>query len=139
MSDNGRKGQFGSTMPVYIDHAIWEWHGLKWAHLLADDIDELHRFAARLGIHRTSYQGPPKTSIPHYDLTGYERRRAIASGAIACSRYEIVAVVRRLRSRPAMASAWGRCRARQCAARRHDALRASDVSSTASAQNSLQA
>jgi Protein of unknown function (DUF4031) len=114
-------------MSVYIDQAIWEWRGLKWAHLLADDIDELHRFAARLGIHRTSYQGPPKTSIPHYDLTGYERRRAIASGAIACSRYEIVAVVRRLRPAPAVA------------ARRHDPLRASDVSSTASAQNSLQA
>ena len=90
-------------MPVYVDQAIWDWHGLKWAHLLADDIDELHRFAARLGIHWTSYQGPPKTSIPHYDLTGYERRRAIASGAITCSRYEIVAVARRLRSRPAMA------------------------------------
>jgi Protein of unknown function (DUF4031) len=116
-------------MSVYIDQAIWEWHGLKWAHLLADEIDELHRFAARLGIHRSSYQGPPKTSIPHYDLTGYERSRAIASGAIACSRYEIVAVVRRLRSRPAMA----------VAPRGHDPLRASDVSSTASAQNSLQA
>jgi hypothetical protein len=124
-------------MPVYIDQAIWDWHGLKWAHLLADDIDELHRFAARLGIHRTSYQGPPKTSIPHYDVTGYERRRAIASGAIACSRYEIVAVVRRLRSRPAMAVQGAAEPA--AAARRHDPLRASDVSSTASAQNSLQA
>jgi hypothetical protein len=86
-------------MSVYIDDAIWEWRGLKWAHLLADDTDELHRFASRLGIHGTSYQGPPKTSIPHYDLTAYERRRAIASGAIACSRDEIVVVVRRLRSR----------------------------------------
>lgn len=89
----------GKAMSVYIDDAIWDWCGLKWAHLLADDTDELHRFAASLGIHRTSYQGPPKTSIPHYDLTGYERRRAIASGAIACSRDEIVVVVRRLRSR----------------------------------------
>ena len=93
------KANIGSTMSVYIDDAIWEWRGLKWAHLLADDTDELHRFAASLGIHQTSYQGPPKTSIPHYDLTGYERRRAIASGAIACSRDEIVVVVRRLRSR----------------------------------------
>lgn len=99
LSGNGRKSQYRSTMPVYIDDAIWEWRGLKWAHLLADDTDELHRFAASLGIHQTSYQGPPKTSVPHYDLTGYERRRAIASGAIACSRDEIVVVVRRLRSR----------------------------------------
>ena len=89
---------------VYVDAAIWEWQGLKWSHLLADDIDDLHRFAARLGIHRVSYQGPPRTSVPHYDLTSYERQRAIALGAIACSREEIVAIVRRsrraLRQRP---------------------------------------
>ncbi len=85
-------------MGVYVDDAIWAWQGLKWAHLLADDVDELHRFALRLGIHRASYQGPPKTAVPHYDLTSYERRRAITYGAIACSRDEIVAVLRRLRS-----------------------------------------
>jgi hypothetical protein len=83
---------------VYVDDPIWEWRGLRWAHLLADDTDDLHRFAAALGIHRTSYQGPPRTSVPHYDLTAYERRRALAHGAIACSREEIVAVVRRMRS-----------------------------------------
>src|SRR5438094_87678 len=66
---------------------------------LADDADELHCFAARLGIHRVSYQGPPRTPVPHYDITAYERQRAIALGAIACSRDEIVAVVRRMRSR----------------------------------------
>jgi hypothetical protein len=49
---------------VYVDDALWLWQGLKWCHLLADDIDELHRFAARLGVYRTSYQGPPKTSSP---------------------------------------------------------------------------
>ena len=95
-------GVRGSAPPrrgaVYVDDAIWEWRGLRWAHLLADDTDDLHRFAAALGIHRTSYQGPPRTSVPHYDLTAYERRRALAHGAIACSREEIVAVVRRMRS-----------------------------------------
>jgi Protein of unknown function (DUF4031) len=84
---------------VYVDAAVWHWQGLKWAHLLADDTDALHRFAARLGIHRASYQGPPRTSVPHYDLTPYERQRAIALGAIACSREEIVAIVRRTRRR----------------------------------------
>ena len=85
---------------IYVDAAVWHWQGLKWAHLLADDVDELHRFAARLGIHRASYQGPPRTSVPHYDVTPYERQRAIALGAIACSREEIVAIVRRTRSSP---------------------------------------
>src|SRR5262245_57719727 len=88
----------GPGMSVYVDDAIWNWQGLKWAHLLADDTDELHRFALRLGIHRASYQGPPRTPVPHYDVTSYERRRAIAQGAIACTREEIVIVLRRLRS-----------------------------------------
>src|SRR5262249_9276241 len=60
-----RAGDRGRPAPprrgaVYVDEAIWEWRGLKWAHLLADDTDDLHRFAAALGIHRTSYQGPPR-------------------------------------------------------------------------------
>jgi len=84
-------------MTIYVDDAIWAWRGLAWAHLLADDTDELHRFAAALGIHRLSYQGPPKTPVPHYDLTAYERRRALAHGARAVSREEIVAVLRRVR------------------------------------------
>lgn len=85
-------------MAVYVDEAIWAWQGLKWAHLLADDVDELHRFARRLGIHAASYQGPPRTAVPHYDLTAYERRRALAQGAVACSREEIVAILRRSRT-----------------------------------------
>jgi hypothetical protein len=85
-------------MTVYVDQAIWKWLGLKWCHLLADDLDELHRFAANLGIKRTSFQAPPKSSAPHYDLTAYERKRAIAQGAVTCSRDEMVVVVRRLRA-----------------------------------------
>ena len=94
-------------MTVYVDDAIWNWQGLKWCHLMADDIDELHGFATRLGIHRNSYQGPPRTSAPHYDLTSFERIRAIALGAKACSRAEIVAVfrtVRFARSKPNVSS-----------------------------------
>jgi hypothetical protein len=84
-------------MAVYVDNAIWKWSGLKWCHLLADETDELHRFAALLGIKRASFQGPPKAATPHYDLTGYERVRAIALGAVICNREEIVTVRRRLR------------------------------------------
>ena len=83
-------------MAVYVDAAIWTWSGLKWCHLLADDLDELHRFAAQLGIKRNSFQCPPKVATPHYDLTGYERGRAISLGAIVCSREQIIAVRRRI-------------------------------------------
>ncbi len=63
-------------MAVYVDEAIWRWAGRRWCHLLADDVEELHRFASVIGIHRLLYQGPPKTSAPHYDITGLERDRA---------------------------------------------------------------
>ena len=64
--------------------------GAKLAHLLADDLDELHGFAHRLGIHRFSFQAPPRSSSPHYDITAFERRRALAYGAVACSRAQIL-------------------------------------------------
>jgi hypothetical protein len=85
-------------MAVYVDEATWNWQGMRWAHLVADEEHELHRFAAALGISRLIYQGPPKTAHPHYDITAFERRIAIARGAIACSREEIVLVLRRLRA-----------------------------------------
>lgn len=84
-------------MAVYVDDAIWHWVGRRWCHLMADDVDELHGFAAQLGIKRISYQGPPKTSAPHYDITGFERDRAVRLGAIPCGREEIVRVFRKVR------------------------------------------
>jgi hypothetical protein len=93
-------------MSVYVDDAIWDWHGRKWCHLLADSTDELHRFARSIGVYRTSYQGPPKTPAPHYDLASYERGVAIRRGAIVCDRAAIVAIYRRVRiNRPAV-RAW---------------------------------
>ena len=37
-------------MAVYVDEAVWRWAGKTWCHLPADEGEELHRFAARLGI-----------------------------------------------------------------------------------------
>ena len=79
---------------VYVDEPIWPWQGRRWCHLLADTPEELHRFANRLGLHRSSYQGPPKSGTPHYDITGFERSRAIALGARACTRAEIATIAR---------------------------------------------
>jgi hypothetical protein len=83
-------------LAVYVDAAIWHWAGRRWCHLLADDVDELHRFAAGLGVKRSTYQGPPRTATPHYDITAFERDRAIRLGAIPSSREEIVRVRRML-------------------------------------------
>jgi hypothetical protein len=84
-------------LAVYVDAAIWPHAGRRWCHMLADTPEELHRFAWQLGIKRSSYQGPPKTNKPHYDITAFERDRALRLGAVACSREEIVAVLRRVR------------------------------------------
>ncbi len=84
-------------MTVYVDDAIWSWKGRKWCHLMADDVHELHRFAHLLGLKLSSYQGPPRTRAPHYDITGIERDRAIRLGALAVGRREIVSHFRKVR------------------------------------------
>lgn len=83
---------------VYVDDALWLWQGRRWCHLLADTPEELHRFASRLGLHRSSYQGPPKTSTPHYDITAFERSRALALGARAATRAEIATAAKAARA-----------------------------------------
>lgn len=51
------------------------------SHMTADTVEELHAMAERLGLRRW-YQGPPKTSIPHYDVSEGKRQQAIRLGAI---------------------------------------------------------
>jgi hypothetical protein len=72
-------------MAVYVDDAaIPATVGRitsNWSHLIADDRDELHAFATRLGLRRAWFQDPVLTGKPraapgsraaenwHYDLT----------------------------------------------------------------------
>lgn len=48
-------------------------------HLAADTEEELHAFAARIGMRRAWFQ--PRSS-PHYDLTGSRRAAALEAGAM---------------------------------------------------------
>jgi len=72
-------------MTVYVDDAVHAWRGQRWAHLMADTLDELHAMAARLGIPRRAFQN--KTSGAHYDVTAGLREQALALGAVAISRH----------------------------------------------------
>lgn len=77
-------------MAILVDQAIWAWRGREWAHLVSDtSYDELHAFAARLGIPTEAFQGD------HYDVPTDVRQRAIALGADAVDARELV---RRLRA-----------------------------------------
>lgn len=72
-------------MAVYVDDAVTLWRGRRWAHLMADSLEELHAFAARLGLPRHAFQD--KTSGAHYDVSAEMREQAVALGAVAISRH----------------------------------------------------
>ena len=84
-------------MSVYVDDAVTTWRGHRWAHLMADTLDELHAFAARLGMPRRAFQN--KTSGAHYDITASLREQAVAMGAIPISRHVDREQVRRVIAR----------------------------------------
>lgn len=74
-------------MSVYVDEAIFPWRGKKWCHLWADTVEELHAFAAKLGLKRSWFQCPPKASWEHYDVSEGMRWQAIRLGAVRTDRY----------------------------------------------------
>jgi hypothetical protein len=53
----------------------------QWCHMLSDtgNLDELHAFAARLGLRRSWFQN--KRFAPHYDLRPSKRALAVSLGA----------------------------------------------------------
>jgi hypothetical protein len=78
-------------MTVYVDDAripaqVGSLRG-RWSHLSADTKEELHAFAARIGLRRAWFQDKPNpfTGGPgvhwHYDITDSKRRAALAAGA----------------------------------------------------------
>ena len=79
-------------MTVYVDDAVHLWRGRRWAHLMADTLEELHAMAQKLDIPRRAFQN--KTSGAHYDVPSELRERAIELGATAISRHRDRAQVR---------------------------------------------
>lgn len=58
-------------------------YNTRWCHLFCDgDLDELHRFAAGIGMRRSWFQGQPEHRYPHYDVVPSRRARAVAAGAV---------------------------------------------------------
>lgn len=76
-------------MSVYVDPLIaWGrrpgWPFPSACHLYADTAEELHAFAARVGLRRAwcSDRTQPGARILHYDLNARRRVAAVALGAI---------------------------------------------------------
>jgi hypothetical protein len=70
----------------------------RWSHLLADTDDELHAFAARMGMKREWFQH--RTHRPHqahYDIPERSRGRALALGAVPVSWRQVGRMMRQRR------------------------------------------
>jgi hypothetical protein len=80
---------------VYVDDEQIQWRGKVWCHLVADTLEELHRFATALGLKRDWFQD--RASYPHYDVSMPFRNRAVLMGAIRGDRRTIIDCCKRLR------------------------------------------
>jgi hypothetical protein len=76
---------------IYVDPLRdngWKLRGHRTlnCHLFADSPEELHEFAARLGMKRAWFQDDRR--LPHYDLTPARRQEAVRLGAMEMTRRE---------------------------------------------------
>lgn len=82
-------------MAVYVDDECIEWRGQVWCHMVADTPDELHSFAARIGLKRAWFQ--TQSVYPHYDVTLSIRVKALEMGAILADRKTLISCARELK------------------------------------------
>lgn len=80
-------------MTIYVDalrvHDPARACGAPTCHLATDaEIDELHAFAAKIGVPRMAFHANAKH--PHYDLRERHRDAAVAAGAIEVSSKDLV-------------------------------------------------
>lgn len=70
---------------ILVDPPNWPAHGRLWSHLVSDEsLDELHEFAAALGVPRRGFDGD------HYDIPAELYEKAIGAGAQPVRSREIV-------------------------------------------------
>jgi hypothetical protein len=75
---------------ILIDEPRWWWRGQRWCHLVSDaSLEELHTFAAAVGIPRRVFQGD------HYDVPEEYRDAMVLAGAVEVESRELL---RRLRA-----------------------------------------
>jgi hypothetical protein len=91
-----------APLTVYVDNwrqrATIRQRDDRWSHLLADDPDQLHAMAARLGIPPRGYQRHRRSSaLNHYDVPEVLRLQAIQLGAVAITWRELARLTREWR------------------------------------------
>lgn len=100
-------------MTVYVDPARHAFRNMIMCHLWADDPEELHEFAARLGLRRSWFQQPPKASWCHYDISKSKRVQAVRLGAIETDQFGPVEYTARQSGNTKMVDMVRKCRERR--------------------------
>jgi len=74
---------------IYVDPPQKTLTIVRWCHMMTDgDIDELHKFAKKIGLQRHWFQ--KHVTHPHYDITESVRILAVNAGAFPVpSRYMV--------------------------------------------------
>lgn len=87
-------------MSVFVDpimshggSSTFRWR--KSCHMYADNLEELHYMAYRIGLKREWFQNV--TRLPHYDLTESRRVLAVKYGAVETDRRHVVSFMKRLK------------------------------------------
>ena len=89
-----------AEVAIYVDE-LRDYHDLMgrglpglWCHMITDgNLDDLHEFAMRLGIHPRRFQNHPRH--PHYDLMASSRALAVALGAMEVSTAQLGQILRK--------------------------------------------
>ena len=82
-------------MAVYVDKARMPYRRMKMCHMIADNLDELHDMATKIGVDHKWFQG--NASFPHFDICQSKRELALEHGAIEVTNRELVQAMRRIR------------------------------------------
>lgn len=73
---------------IFVDDAAIPYKGKLRYHLAADSLDELHEFAAKIGVKKCWYHN--HRLVPHYDVNETQRLTAIDNGAVPMGTKEII-------------------------------------------------
>lgn len=76
-------------MKIWVDEAKYKFGRMLMCHMISDDIQFLHSFAAQLGIKSKWFQN---TKYPHYDICKSKRKLAVELGAIEISTKDLIKI-----------------------------------------------